>query len=225
VNVGVSTTYTATVTPPSTRPGPVEPSGSVEFLDGGQPIGSCLSQPLTNGGATCTVTYMAVGRHSISARYLGDGNFTGSSSAVQAVSAVPVPPHVLGTITSTMQWTFFYTPFYTEVRALVLNGAPAGSTVRVKCHGRGCPFAAHATIVTKSRRCAAKSRRGCSVRSVNLASAFAHRQLRVGAQVAVVIVRRGWIGKYYGFTIQAGRGPRVYIGCLPPGATRPRAHC
>ena len=35
VNVGQSTTYTATVAPPASRSGPVEPSGSVEFFDQG----------------------------------------------------------------------------------------------------------------------------------------------------------------------------------------------
>ena len=57
VEVGTATTYIATVTPPAARTGPVEPAGSVEFLDGGQPIGSCVSRPLVNGGAACTVTY------------------------------------------------------------------------------------------------------------------------------------------------------------------------
>ena len=100
VNVGSRATYTATVTPPASRPGPIEPSGSVEFFDGGQPVASCLSQKLSNGGATCTVTYQALGRHSITARYGGDANFGGSTSPAQTVTVVRVPVQVLGTITS-----------------------------------------------------------------------------------------------------------------------------
>ncbi len=108
VNVRASTTYTATVTPPVARPGPVGPAGSVEFFDNGRPIAACLSQPLIGGGATCTVSYKSVGKHSITARYGGDANFTGSGSSARVVKVVPA--HARGTITATMQWSFFYTP-------------------------------------------------------------------------------------------------------------------
>ena len=88
--VGASVTYTATVTPGNA--GPVEPSGSVKFLDGGTPIGSCASQPLTQGAssstATCTLSYSIAGTHSITATYGGELNFTGStSSPSQTVTA------------------------------------------------------------------------------------------------------------------------------------------
>ena len=41
-------------------------------------------------------------------------------------SATPIPTAVLGTITSTMQWQFYYTPRYTIVRALVVTGVSRG---------------------------------------------------------------------------------------------------
>ena len=127
VNVGSSTTFTASVAPPAARLGPVEPTGSVEFLDGGQPIASCTGQTLTAGQATCTVTYAAAGAHQITARYVGDTNFTGSSSPAESVSAAPLPTNILGTITSTMQWAFYFTPSFTQVRALVVNGVLPGA--------------------------------------------------------------------------------------------------
>ncbi len=81
--IGQSETYTATVTP--AHMGSTEPSGFVEFLDGGTPIGSCSSQPLTAGAssstATCTLSYSAAGSHSITTTYLADANFTGSTSS------------------------------------------------------------------------------------------------------------------------------------------------
>jgi Bacterial Ig-like domain (group 3) len=103
VDVGAATTFTATVTPPAGRPGPLEPTGSVEFLDGGQPIPLCARQPLTNSAATYTVSYAAAGQHSIAARYLGDTKFNGSSSRTENVNAASVRAGVLGTITSTME--------------------------------------------------------------------------------------------------------------------------
>ena len=226
VNVGVSTTYTATVAPPATRPGPVEPTGSVEFLDNGQPIDSCLSQALTDDSATCTVTYQTTGQHEITARYLGDANFAGSSSPGEPVSAVPVPAHVAGTITSTMAWTFYFTPSYTQVRALLLNGVSTSATVGVECHGRGCPFANRATLVSRIKRCGPKTTRMCMThRSIDLSRGFENGRLFVGARITVTIARPNWIGKYYEFTIRARRAPTIRTACLAPGGTRPGVGC
>ncbi len=226
VNVGSSTTYTASVAPPAARPGPVEPTGSVEFLDGGQPIGSCAGQPLTNGQATCTVTYTASGQHQVTARYAGDANFTGSSSPTEPLSAVPVPVGVAGTITSTMQWAFYYTPSYTRVRNLVVNGVFTGSTVLVKCHGLGCPFLHHATVLTKRARCGKKTQGMClTYGSFVITPGFARQRLGLGSRVTVEIIRQNWVGKYYSFTVRARRGPRIQIGCLAPGGSVPGQGC
>ena len=226
VEVGQRTTYTATVTPPASRPGPIAPSGSAEFFDDGTPIPACLRQVLVKGAATCTVAYKARSTHSITARYGGDSNFIGSTASAQLISVVPVPVHVLGIVTSTMQWAFYYTPAYTKVLSLVVNGASAGATVLVKCHGRGCPFAKHTTAVAKTKRCGQKGKRRCpTARSVNLAPAFRQHRLHVGAKITVVISRPNWIGKYYAFTIRARRGPSIQITCLAPGRTRPGVGC
>jgi hypothetical protein len=225
VSLGASTNYTATVGPRVARPGPVVPTGWVEFLDGGQPIDPCASQPLTNGAATCTITYALAGSHQITARYSGDANFTGSSSPAAQVSAVPVPIGVLGTITSTMLWDFYYTPKYTLVRSLVVNAALAGSTVVVSCHGHGCPFAQHATVLARSARCGPKARMCFTSGRFNLTPGFAGRQLAISAQIAINIVRPNWVGKCYRFTVRSRRGPRVQIGCLAPGGSVPGVGC
>ncbi len=226
VSARTSTTYTATVAPPPSRPGPIGPSGSVEFLDGGQPIASCLSQPLIGGGATCTVSYRSAGKHSITARYSGDANFTASGSSAQTVKVVRASKHARRTITSTMQWTFFYTPRYTKVLALVVNGASPGAKVLVRCHGRGCPFAKRTKVVKKTRHCRSKGKkRKCPPPKVDLTRALRNHRLHVGARLNVNVVRRGWIGKYYLFTVRSGHAPRVRISCLAPGGTRPGVRC
>ena len=88
VSTGAKTTFVANVAAGQT--GPVQPSGLVEFLDNGKPIGSCLSQPLQNAFgalvATCTVSYSSVSAHSIAARYGGSASFNGSGSPAQAVT-------------------------------------------------------------------------------------------------------------------------------------------
>jgi hypothetical protein len=91
---GQNVTYTATVAP--SEAGPVEPSGTVEFVDGGATIAACGAQPLTAGPAastaTCTVNYGAAGSHSITAVYAGDADFTGSTSPAQAVTVQSSSP-------------------------------------------------------------------------------------------------------------------------------------
>ncbi|HTP22268.1 MAG TPA: invasin domain 3-containing protein [Solirubrobacteraceae bacterium] len=225
VNVGQSTTYTATVAPPASRSGPVEPSGSVEFFDHGTPIRSCLNQTLVNGSATCALTYNAVGTHSITARYGGDSNFAGSTAAAQPVTVVRQPVKVLGQISATMQWAFAYNSTYTKVLTLFVNRVSADATVLVKCHGRGCPFAKHTSRVAKPKRCGKKGKPKCPIGgSINLAVPFQKDPLRPGATIVVMIRRPGWVGKYYRFTIR-GSKPGIQIACLAVGGSRPGVGC
>jgi hypothetical protein len=71
---GQSVTFTATVTPASA-------TGTVQFLDGATVLGSAT---LNNGAAVFATSSLAVGSHSVTANYLGDGSFSSSQS-----SAVP----------------------------------------------------------------------------------------------------------------------------------------
>jgi hypothetical protein len=190
-----------------------------------------MNQALVNGGATCAVTYQSTGTHSITAQYGGDQNFTGSASRAGQVGVVPAPGkalgvQVLGTITATMQWSFSYTPAYTKVLSLILNGVPPGATIVVGCHGRGCPFVNRADAVSSATRCGLKRRHRCRpVGTLDLTSAFHRHRLRVGARITVVITRPGWIGKYYMFKVRSRRGPGIRITCLAPGETRPGVGC
>jgi Bacterial Ig-like domain (group 3) len=66
--------------------GPAVPTGAVEFLDGGAPIASCSSQPVSAGKAKCSISYSVAGVHTIAASYRADPNFTGSTSTGHAVT-------------------------------------------------------------------------------------------------------------------------------------------
>jgi hypothetical protein len=80
--IGEVVTYTARVIPQVFAG--AEPSGSVEFFDGGSPIPGCSAQPLTESQsgstATCMASYPAAGTHTISATYLGDAFYASSTT-------------------------------------------------------------------------------------------------------------------------------------------------
>jgi invasin-like protein len=126
----------------------------------------------------------------------------------------------------TMQWRFHYTPAYTTVLSLVVNGAPAGATVLINCRGRGCPFTKHLTVIATKERCASKVKRRCAANGpIDLTPAFQKHNLQAGTRIAVAIIRPHSIGKYYMFDMRRGRAPRVQVACLTPGVTRPGVPC
>lgn len=231
VQLGQSTTYSAVVTPGALF-GSVLPTGSVAFFDNGEPVPSCGSQPLANGTATCSLTYEAVGQHAITARYTGDGNFSGATSAAQSIAVVanPLPATVsvpaLSAVASTMQWSFSFTRSYTTILALSVKGASAKGSVLVKCRGQGCPFVTHVAVLAKPKHCGRTGKPACpSSGTINLAPEFKNQHLHIGAKITVWIRRPGWIGKSYTFVIRRGGPPGVQISCLAPGSTRPGVGC
>jgi uncharacterized delta-60 repeat protein len=91
---GQSVTFTATVS----TTGTVSPTGTVQFLDGSTLLGTgTLSTANGITTATFATTTLAVGTHSLSAVYGGDGNDMGSTSAVlsQVVNATSSPAPVI----------------------------------------------------------------------------------------------------------------------------------
>ena len=221
--VGQRTTYTADISPRPTRPGSVVPSGSVAFFDHGKQISSCGAVAVQSGRSTCTVTYKAVGSHSITARYGGDANFTGSMSLARVVN-MSSPP-VLGIISATMQWTFRFTPKYTTILQFGISGA-ANTSITAACRGSGCPFAKRTITVGRTKRCGRGLRRTCLTRGkLDLVHYFLHHRLRAGTTITVLISRKSWVGKHYAFTMRARRGPAIAISCMAPGETRVGVGC
>jgi CSLREA domain-containing protein len=93
--VGDQVTFTATVA--VTAPGAGSPTGTVEFLDGGNPIAGCTGVALSAGQATCQTSALSGGDHTITAQYSGDTNFntsTGSLTGNPQVVIIPInqPP-------------------------------------------------------------------------------------------------------------------------------------
>jgi len=79
VGVGVSATFTATVTNASNGYTNT-PTGTVQFYNGATALGSAATLN-GSGVATLTTTFATAQTASITAVYSGDGNFTGSTSA------------------------------------------------------------------------------------------------------------------------------------------------
>jgi len=76
------------------------PTGTMSFFDGLNPMAGCASVPLVGGTATCVTSALTSGSHSTTASYSGDlGNAPSISNIVtQTVSAVPVVAAVIPTL-------------------------------------------------------------------------------------------------------------------------------
>jgi hypothetical protein len=127
---GRPVTFTAVVS--AVAPGSGTPTGPVTFEDGGTTLGEGTLS--TTGGvttATFSVSRFAVGMHSITALYPGDGNYQGSTSdpvvelvlaakagTVTKVAASPASPAFGQTVTLTAT---------VRINILSINVAPTGS--------------------------------------------------------------------------------------------------
>jgi hypothetical protein len=85
---GNAVTLTATLS--AVAPGAGTPTGTVQFLDGGSPLGSPVA--LSGGVAQRVTSSLSVGAHTITATYAGDGNFNGSSAALAGSLVINSPP-------------------------------------------------------------------------------------------------------------------------------------
>lgn len=86
---GSNVTFTAALT--ASSPGSGTPSGTVQFLADGSPLGSPIT--LAGGVASISTASLSHGTHIIIARYAGDGNFIGSTNSLspnQILNARPV---------------------------------------------------------------------------------------------------------------------------------------
>jgi hypothetical protein len=145
---------------------------------------------------------------------------------VSSVIADPVGPVTADLVTATMQWTFDFTPSYTKVIGLIINGLSKQTTVLVGCRGHGCPFSRRTPPLNAGHPCGQGHKPGCQPPgTLNLLPSFGEHRLGAGAQITIAITIPGGVGKFYGFTVRSGHGPHVQIACLAPGATRPGASC
>jgi autotransporter-associated beta strand protein len=105
---GQPVTFTDAVTSPT---GPA-PTGMVQFLDNGTPIGGPVQ--IQNGSASVTTSSLSVGSHAITAQYLGDGVYgpdrrtltqTVNKGTVSVSAPGVTPPSIAGGGTATLSVT------------------------------------------------------------------------------------------------------------------------
>jgi hypothetical protein len=222
VSLGNRTTYTATVQPPAGSS--LTATGRVTFTDKGKSIKGCGSKALAANRAPCSVKYLGLKQHRIAARYSGDANFAPSASLTSHVLVQPQTPS--GFVAVFMNWSFNFELHATRIASLSASGLSAGIHIAVTCRGDGCPFAHRAMTVSTAGKCGKAAKTGCVAgSSFNLTPIFHRAHLRVGTQLTVAITHRGWVGKYYRFTIRAGHKPAIGVSCLAVNGTRPGVGC
>jgi len=95
--------------------------------------------------------------------------------------------------------------------------APPGTAVKVRCHGRGCPFK------STSRTVSMRVRAGSLLPATRLTRVrrLEGRTLRTGAILRVFVTRSDVIGKYTRFRIRKSKPPARQDLCMVPGTTKP----
>jgi len=120
---GQSVTFTANVS--VSAPGSGTPTGTVQFLDGGNPLGSPVS--LSGGSAQLSTSGLTVGSHTITAQYNGDTNVNTSSGSMTGNPQV---------VTNTATWNGAASTSWTTAGNWV-TGAVPGSTNDVSIPAAG----------------------------------------------------------------------------------------
>jgi hypothetical protein len=123
---------------------PILPTGTIQFFDGGVPIGAAL--PLVNSTqVTLPIIIPNEGSHSITAGYSGDTNYNAAISPVATVQVIPpfdIVPFAFGdtsatvlpgqTATYNLELDVSNIPStFNGVVALTCSGAPAGTTCSI----------------------------------------------------------------------------------------------
>jgi hypothetical protein len=103
-----------------------------------------------------------------------------------------------------------------RIRRLTID-APPGTTVRVRCGGRGCPF--KRVLRTIPSRVVAG--RGLPPTRLMRIRRLEGRLLRPGVALRLFVTRSDAVGKYTRFQIRRGNPPLRSDMCLVPGSGRP----
>lgn len=114
---------------------------------------------------------------------------------------------------------------YTKVGKLNVTNIIAGSTVEIRCKGKGCKFR------TKKRTFKKATKRFSAARYFNYKKRIRGKRrrvvtkLRTRATIEIRITAPRHIGKYVRFKTRRGKVPTVQVRCLPVGSRSPKTTC
>ncbi len=168
-------------------------------------------------GPSATLTYPVAGVYQISLQV------TTNAKDVASL-ALPVTPASGGTVRAFSMMSPFPVVRIAgrvkrrgaKIRRLNVT-APPGSSVKVRCNGRGCPFK------TNSHTVSMRASVGDLLPATRLTRVrrLERRTLRAGAILRVFVTRSDVIGKYTRFRIRKGKPPARQDLCLIPGGVAP----
>ena len=96
----------------------------------------------------------------------------------------------------------------TSISTLRLRRVPGGSTINIRCAGRGCPF----------RRSRVKVRSG---QSRTVALRRLQRRMRAGTVVVITVRKGNTLGKYIRLRFRRGLAPARTDRCVAPNSSKP----
>ena len=114
-------------------------------------------------------------------------------------------------IGSTLSFSYAYSAAFTRFTSLVLRLARTGTTVRVRCTGRGC------RSKSQTRRFKQNHTR------TDLSSLVRNARLRPGAKLEISVTRPGTVGLRRTLTVRSAKRPIQNDRCLVPGQSKPSA--
>ena len=156
------------------------------------------------GAATASVSFSQAGAHLVRLLVIDRDGAIGVAAATITVGERPL--ELLASF-PVVRLSGRVTKRGTRVRALTVD-APRGSSIKVRCRGRGCPF----RTITKA---AARAARLLTVHRLR------GRLLRPGAVVQIWVTKADRIGKYVRFRIRRSRPPRRVDRCVRHRARLP----
>ena len=109
---------------------------------------------------------------------------------------------------STITTTFDFPPAFTRVTALTIRRARKGSTLGIRCRGRGCPFRSRTRKIRRNRA------------KLTINRPLGDAKLKRGTRFEVRLTKPNTIGVVARYTMRSGVLPARRDRCLAPGAKR-----
>jgi hypothetical protein len=131
-----------------------------------------------------------------------------TSAALLAIASIASEAQPPDRLASTVKTAARSRGKETEFTTLTIRDIPAGTTLRVTCIGRGCPFGTETTKYPTAQP------------ELSLRALLYHALLE-GTVLQIVLQHERAIGQVFEWAMRRSAQPRLTTLCLPVGATKP----